>query len=219
MTTRTFAKKTDSKRTSVKRVGYTSKDLRTQSYLPEIVAGLAVSMDHFFRNTRQMVSGTRPDPVLERYEAGVSTISYPEQKRPYPERFRGLHRLTEREDGSPRCVACLCCSTACPAQCIFIEPGEYAEGDKRAGYERFPVRFVIDELRCVFCGYCVEACPCDAIRMDTGVHAVPYDSREQFIYNKDMLMSFTGRDGNKKSDSRRHEPGDKTHPGIDRDHH
>ena len=76
---------------------------------------------------------------------------------------------------------------------IFIEAGEYPEGDKRRGYERFPVKFVIDELRCIFCGYCVEACPCDAIRMDTGMHAVPYDSRDQFIYDRDLLLSIEGQ--------------------------
>ncbi len=199
-------------------VEYTEKNLTTQSYLPEIFKGLGVSMKHFFANTRDMVKGQRPDPVLERYAAGVSTISYPEQKRPYPERFRGVHRLTHRDDGSPRCVACLCCSTACPAQCIFIEAGEYPEGDKRRGYERFPVRFVIDELRCIFCGFCVEACPCDAIRMDTGVHAVPYDSRDQFIYDKTALMGFTGRDGGHTTQNPRHEPGEAGHPGIDREH-
>src|SRR5216683_1730409 len=137
----------------------------TQAFIPEILKGMKVTMSH------------------------------PEQKRPYPDRFRGLHRLTLREDGSPRCVACLCCSTACPAQCIHIIPAEYPEGDKRRGYERFPDQFVIDELRCIFCGYCVEACPCDAIRMDTGKHAAPYDSRDQFIFQKDLLMSATGRDG------------------------
>ena len=158
-------------------VQYTEKTATVQAYIPEIIKGLGVSMRHFFANTRDMVRGTRPDPVTERYADGVSTISYPEQKRPYPQRFRGLHRLTTREDGSPRCVACLCCSTACPAQCIFIEAGEYPEGDKRHGYERYPVKFVIDELRCIFCGYCVEACPCDAIRMDTGAHMPPSTSR------------------------------------------
>ncbi|RYG71856.1 NADH-quinone oxidoreductase subunit I, partial [bacterium] len=65
---------------------------------------------------------------------------------------------------------------------------------------------------------CVEACPCDAIRMDTGAHAVPYDSRDQFIYGKDMLLNFTGRDGSTKSENPRHEPGDPTHPGLDREH-
>ena len=58
-------------------------------------------MRHFFKNTKEMVLGQRPDPVLESLDDGITTISYPEQKRPYPERFRGLHRLTLREDGSP----------------------------------------------------------------------------------------------------------------------
>jgi NADH-quinone oxidoreductase subunit I len=193
------------------------RSLTTQSFLPEVARGVAVSMKHFFQNTKEMLRGERPDPVTERLAGGISTISYPEQKRPYPERFRGVHRLTQRADDSPRCVACLCCSTACPAQCIHIDAGEYPEGDKRRGYERFPVRFVIDELRCIFCGYCVEACPCDAIRMDTGVHAAPYDSRDQFIYKKDMLLAFSGRDGTHQTENPRHEPGEKSHPGIDRD--
>jgi NADH-quinone oxidoreductase subunit I len=197
-------------------VSHAERTPAVQSFLPEVARGVAVSMQHFFRNTKEQLLGQRPDPVLERLDRGVSTISYPEQKRPYPERFRGLHRLTQRQDGSPRCVACLCCSTACPAQCIYIDPGEYAEGDKRRGYERYPVKFVIDELRCIFCGYCVEACPCDAIRMDTGVHATPYDSRDQFIYGKEDLLSFHGRDGSHQSENPRHEPGEVTHPGIDR---
>ncbi len=188
------------------------------SYLPAIAVGLATSMRHFFKNTKEMIRGERPDPILEQFSPGISTVMYPEQKRPYPERFRGVHRLTQRDDGSPRCVACLCCSTACPAQCIFIEAGEYAEGEKRRGYERYPVRFVIDELRCIFCGFCVEACPCDAIRMDTGAHAAPYDSREQFIYSKDLLLSFPARDGSLKTINPRHEPGDAGHPGLSRDH-
>jgi NADH-quinone oxidoreductase subunit I len=195
-----------------------ARSIATQSFLPEIVHGIGVSMQHFFHNTKDMLRGERPDPVTERLDEGISTISYPEQKRPYPDRFRGVHRLTQREDESPRCVACLCCSTACPAQCIYIEAGEYPPGDARRGYERFPVKFVIDELRCIFCGYCVEACPCDAIRMDTGAHAAPYDSRDQFIYRKDILLAFAGRDGTHKSANPRHEPGESTHPGIDRAH-
>jgi NADH-quinone oxidoreductase subunit I len=204
--------------TSAVVVSMDERSVVTQSYLPEVGRGLAVTMQHFFHNTREMIRGDRPDPVTERLDEGISTISYPEQKRPYPERFRGVHRLTLREDASPRCVACLCCSTACPAQCIFIEAGEYPEGDKRRGYERFPVKFVIDELRCIFCGYCVEACPCDAIRMDTGAHATPYDSRDQFIYGKDLLMSFAGRDGSHVTQNPRHEPGEATHPGVTREH-
>jgi NADH-quinone oxidoreductase subunit I len=195
-----------------------SRTADVQSFIPELVKGMGLTMRHFFKNTKEMMLGQKPDPVLEALEEGVTTIHYPEEKRPYPERFRGLHRLTLREDGSPRCVACLCCSTACPAQCISITPAEYPVGDPRRGYERFPETFVIDELRCIFCGFCVEACPCDAIRMDTGMHAVPYDSREQFIYDKEVLTEFAGRDGSRKTANTRHEPGDPTHPGLSRDH-
>jgi len=189
-----------------------------QAYIPEFLKGMSITMRHFFKNTKEMILGQKPDPVLESLSEGITTIHYPEEKRPYAERFRGLHRLTIREDGSPRCVACLCCSTACPAQCIYIEAAEYPEGDARRGYERYPRAFVIDELRCIFCGFCVEACPCDAIRMDTGMHATPYDSRDQFIYQKDLMMSFTGRDGSRKTANPRHEPGDPTHPGLTREH-
>ena len=199
-------------------VSRAERDLSVQSYIPEVVRGVGVSMKHFFINLRDMLQQNRPDPVTERLDPGISTISYPEQKRPYPDRFRGLHRLTTRADGSPRCVACFCCSTACPAQCIFIEAGEYAVGDKRRGYEKYPVKFVIDELRCIFCGFCVEACPCDAIRMDTGMHAVPYDSRDQFIYPKDTLLKFTDRAGKTQTENPRHEPGDASHPGVNREH-
>ena len=192
-----------------------------QAYIPAFLKGMSITMSHFFKNTKEMVLGQKPDPVLEGLEEGITTINYPEEKRPYPERFRGLHRLTLRHDSSPRCVACLCCSTACPAQCIHIEAGEYPEGDPRRGYERYPVSFVIDELRCIFCGFCVEACPCDAIRMDTGMHAAPYDSREQFIFKRELLMSFAGRDGGRQTANPRHEPGEPTHPGITREqgHH
>ncbi len=188
-----------------------------QSYVVEAVKGLGITMKHFFKNTKAMVRGERPDAVKDPIAEGVNTLAYPEQKKVYPKRFRGVHRLTLRPDGAPRCVACLCCSTACPAQCIYIEAGEYPEGDKRRGWERYPVKFVIDELRCIFCGYCVEACPVDAIRMDTGIHAVPYDSRDQFIYGKTMLMSLTSAEGKQVSENPRHEPGDPTHPGIDRE--
>ncbi len=191
---------------------------QVQAYVPEWLKGTAVTMRHFFENTKERMLGQKRDPVLENFEGGITTIEYPEERRPYPDRFRGLHRLTMRDDGSPRCVACLCCSTACPAQCIHIEPAEYAEGDERRGYERYPSVFVIDELRCVFCGFCVEACPCDAIRMDTGMHPAAYDSRDQFIYDSPILLSMVGRDGSRKTENARHEPGDSTHPGVTRKH-
>lgn len=190
-----------------KLVNRPARTFAEQAYIPEIVKGLGVTMRHFFKNT-----------FSRRANSEIVTIAYPEEKRVYPERFRGVHRLTHRADSSPRCVACLCCSTACPAQCIHIEAGEYDAGDPRRGYERFPRVFVIDELRCIFCGYCVEACPCDAIRMDTGVHMPASTRREHFIFDKDMLMAMPGQDGTYVTGNPRHEPGDASHPGLDREH-
>ena len=199
--------------TPVPRVALT---VEVQSYVPEVARGVALTSRHFFRNLKEMLLAQRNDPVLEAVEEGINTIAYPEQRRPYPARFRGLHRLTVRDDGTVRCVACLCCSTACPAQCISIEPAEYPDGHPRRGYERYPAQFVIDELRCVFCGFCVEACPCDAIRMDTGMHVPPYDSRDQFIFDENQLLEFPGRDGYHLTASPRVEPGHRRYPGPDR---
>jgi NADH-quinone oxidoreductase subunit I len=180
------------------------------AYVPEIAKGLRVTIGHFIRNTFSARGSERSD---------IETIDYPLEKREYPERFRGVHRLTLRSDGSPRCVACLCCSTACPAQCIHIEPAEYDGNDPKHGYERYPKVFVIDELRCIFCGFCVEACPCDAIRMDSGLHMPASTRREHFIFDKEMLMAIPAADGSHQTRNPRHEPGDPTHPGLDRDHH
>ncbi|MGE5246749.1 MAG: NuoI/complex I 23 kDa subunit family protein [Verrucomicrobiota bacterium] len=139
-------------------------------YLLEIVRGLGVTMGHLLSN-------------IVRQE-GIKTIEYPEVRRRMPPRFRGLHRLMKRENGATRCVACFCCSTACPAKCITIVAGESPD----PAVEKYPVRFDIDMLRCVVCGLCVEACPCDAIRMDTGWFTPPDDAREKLIFTVDMLL-------------------------------
>jgi NADH-quinone oxidoreductase subunit I len=177
-----------------------------QVFVKEIAKGLGLTLKRFFQNTLEVGGPSE-----------IATISYPEEQETYSERFRGVHRLTQRDDGSPRCVACLCCSTACPAQCIHIEPAEYAADDPRYGYERYPEVFVIDELRCIFCGFCVEACPCDAIRMDSGLHMPPSTEREHFLFDKETLLSIPGRDGTYLTGNPRHEPGDESHPGIDRE--
>jgi len=141
-----------------------------QAFIPAMVKGLGVSMRHFFENVATRKS--------------VETIEYPEQQPHKPERYRGLHRLMHRDDGAVRCVACQCCSTACPAHCITI----VAEETNNANEKR-PAIFEIDELRCIACGLCVEACPCDAIRMDTGEHAKPVEDRSDAIETLQTMMA------------------------------
>jgi NADH-quinone oxidoreductase subunit I len=142
------------------------------SFLPAVVKGLGITLKHFFRNVV-----TKSD---------VETVQYPEEKVDYPERFRGLHRLMLREDGRVRCVACMCCPTVCPANCITIIPAETDDPN----VEKYPAVFEIDELRCVVCGLCVEACPCDAIRMDTGIHAPPTENRGDAIMTKEKMLDL-----------------------------
>jgi NADH-quinone oxidoreductase subunit I len=144
-----------------------------ETYVSAVVNGLGATMRHFFQNLF-----ARTNTV---------TIQYPEEKPAYPPRYRGLHRLMTRDDGAVRCVACMCCPTVCPANCITI----VAE-DTENPNEKRPVIFEIDELRCVVCGLCVEACPCDAIRMDTGVHASPVEHRADAVLGKiDLLKRGT----------------------------
>ncbi len=159
-----------------------------RSYLPEVTRGLVVTLTHFFGN----ILGNIPfDPFRRRKRRWLQTVKYPEEKRTYPPRYRGQHRLLAREDGSPRCVACYMCATACPAYCIHIVAAESPD----PAIEKYPKAFEIDTLRCVYCGFCVEACPEDAIRMDTGIHTPPFDARDDAVLGRVDLMSLMGRPG------------------------
>ena len=154
------------------------RTLWEKSYIPEIVRGLGVTMGHFFKNLG-----------FNEEEEMTFTTQYPDEKRNYPDRYRGKHRLMVREDGQVRCVACMCCSTLCPADCIHIEAAEHDD----PSIEKYPEVFVIDELRCIACGLCVEACPCDAIRMDTGEHVSAFGDRGKAFFDRDYLMELGGQ--------------------------
>ncbi|MEF3280351.1 MAG: NADH-quinone oxidoreductase subunit I [Elusimicrobiota bacterium] len=119
-------------------------------YIFEIIKGFTVTLNHLFKNLF--------------FPSNIPTISYPEQKVPVLGNagLKSRHRIKMREDGTPKCVACMMCSTICPAKCIYIKAGETENY-----VEKYPEVFNIDVSKCVMCGLCVEACPEDAIAMDT----------------------------------------------------
>lgn len=151
-------------------------------YIPQVLSGLKVTTGHLLRN---LFLHAAHRVGLLKYLGAAVTFQYPEQQRPYESRFRSRHRLTVREDGTPRCVGCMLCETVCPAKCITIVAGEHPDPN----VEKYPIRFDIDLGICVYCGYCVEVCPEDAIRMDTGIVDVSAYSREAMQLDIHELMN------------------------------
>ena len=151
-----------------------------RSFLPEIIRGVIVTTSHLFQN---MLGRRKTRPM--------ATVRYPEERRVYPFRFRGHHRLMSRPDGSPRCVACGLCATVCPANCIHIVAAE----SPHSTIEKVAAIYELDQLRCINCGLCVEACPQDAIRMDTGCHATPFTKRSVAVKSKETLLAQAGQPG------------------------
>jgi len=151
-------------------------------YIIEIVKGIWITFGRLIRNFSLHLLHSIG---IGKSMAASASIQYPNDRRPYPPRYRGRHRLTLKDNGDIKCTSCFLCSTACPAECIYIEPAEHDD----PSIEKFPHRYEIDTLLCIYCGYCVEACPVDAIRMDTGIHPEVYPPDPRlFIEDKEVLM-------------------------------
>ena len=149
-------------------------DRNTKPSVMPILSGMALT----FQNMMQTLLG-----MMGVGRKAAATVQFPEEKRSTSRRYRGVHILTQREDGSPKCVACYMCATVCPAECIYIEAGERPEKD----IEKYPTRFEIDLLRCVYCGFCVDACPEEAIIMSRENDLVG-TTRAELIIDRDRLM-------------------------------
>jgi NADH-quinone oxidoreductase subunit I len=91
------------------------------------------------------------------------------------------HSLTLESDGSYRCVACLLCVSACPANCIVVHAESDVDGD--AGSGMILKSFAVDYLHCMKCGVCVDSCPYCALELDTDKQASPVLSRTDAIVN------------------------------------
>jgi len=150
-------------------------------YFPEIFCGLFLTGWHFWRNLSIHI--LHVFGLFKEVQAAV-TIQYPEETGPLSSRYRARHRLTQRQNGAPRCVACMMCESVCPAYCIYI----VGEEDPDPNIEKRPKQFDIDLGLCVYCGFCVEVCPEDAIRMDTKILDISAYSREGMVLTMDDLL-------------------------------
>ena len=109
------------------------------------------------------------------------TVSYPEEKTPQSNRFRGLHALRRYPNGEERCIGCKLCEGVCPAQAISIDTQEREDGTRRT------TRYDIDLFKCIYCGLCEHACPVDSIVL-TRVFEYHMEEKGDNIMTKEKLL-------------------------------
>ena len=145
--------------------------LAERFYLPQIFAGMRITLRHLF--------------------APNVTLEYPEQRPPIPAGYRGVPTLVKDPDGREKCVSCQLCEFVCPPKAIRITPGEIPTDDPTAHVEKAPQEFEIDMLRCIYCGLCQEVCPEEAIWLQEK-YSVTGFTRGEFVNNKQKLYEMGG---------------------------
>ena len=145
--------------------------LAEQTYLPQIVGGLKITMKNMLK-----------PPV---------TLEYPDERPEIPTGYRGVPTLVKDPNGREKCVSCQLCEFVCPPKAIRITPGEIAEDSETAHVEKAPREFEINMLRCIYCGYCQEVCPEEAIFLQD-IYSLSGFSREEMVFKKKKLYEIGG---------------------------
>jgi len=108
------------------------------------------------------------------------TVQYPDVKREYPDRFRGILALTyDPKTAEENCIGCRLCEYVCPPQVIKVE---MLKAEKR----NYAKSFFLELYACEFCELCVQVCPTDAIIMMKSFDLATSDRRE-LLLDKDRL--------------------------------
>jgi len=104
-----------------------------------------------------------------------TTIQWPREAAPIPERFRG-HIILKKDEETQlsKCIACGSCVRACPSNCIEVK-GAKPEGAKK----KAPNLFMLNFTKCSLCALCVESCPVDALTFSRN-YALAGPSAEPF---------------------------------------
>ena len=111
------------------------------------------------------------------------TVMYPDVRRAYPDRFRGILALTyDKETGEENCIGCRLCEYICPPQVIKVEM-------LKAKERNWAKTFTLELYACEFCELCVQVCPTDAIVMLKTFELATADRRE-LLLDKDRLHAL-----------------------------
>jgi NADH-quinone oxidoreductase subunit I len=143
--------------------------LAERAYLPQIAAGLWITLRHLF------------SPRV--------TLQYPEQRPAIPPGYRGAPTLVKDPNGREKCVSCQLCEFICPPRAIRITPGSIPADSPGAHVEKAPQAFDIDMLRCIYCGLCEEVCPEEAIFLQNEYSSSGY-TRSELVNHKDKLYEM-----------------------------
>jgi NADH-quinone oxidoreductase subunit I len=156
---------------AVKVVDRKPLSLAEQTYIPQIMTGLRITMKNLLK-----------PPV---------TLEYPEERPDIPPGYRGVPTLVKDPNGREKCVSCQLCEFVCPPKAIRIIPGEIAEDSEFAHVEKAPEEFEINMLRCIYCGLCEEVCPEEAIFLQD-IYSLSGYSREEMVFKKKKLYEIGG---------------------------
>jgi NADH-quinone oxidoreductase subunit I len=111
------------------------------------------------------------------------TVMYPDVRRQYPERFRGVLALSyDPETGEENCIGCRLCEYICPPQVIKVEM-------LKAKERNWAKSFSLELYACEFCELCVQVCPTDAIIMLRTFELATSD-RRTLLLDKDRLHAL-----------------------------
>ncbi len=110
--------------------------------------------------------------ILRNIIKGPSTIKYPFEDSPAPEKLRG-----KIKHDPEACVACNMCEYVCAGGAIKLQ-----ESDDKKG-----VNFTVWHNSCTFCGLCEYYCPAKAIHLTNDYHTA-HLQEDKYNYSERTLI-------------------------------